>query len=104
MVCAGCVGRRGVQGDVLLGVADKQQATSTSRLMQIAVFRVLCIYSCDVSIITCVKYWGIYYLYIFIWLPSKVKYDNAVTSYCWTRTSVTTLDEDFPVWTLQHVC
>lgn len=44
MVCAGCVGRRGIQRDVLVGVADKQQATSTSRLMRIAVFRVFVVH------------------------------------------------------------
>ena len=30
-------------------------------------------------------------------LPSKVKHGNAVTTYCWTRTTVTTLDEELPV-------
>ena len=33
VVCAGCVSCRGIQGDVSVGVADKQQATGTSILM-----------------------------------------------------------------------
>ena len=41
MVYAGCVVRRGIQGDMLVGVADKQQA---SRLMHIAVFRVFVVH------------------------------------------------------------
>lgn len=36
MICVGCVGRRAVLGDVSVGVADKQPATDSSRLMQIS--------------------------------------------------------------------
>ena len=33
MVCAGCVGRMRILGDVSVDAADKQQASGTSRLM-----------------------------------------------------------------------